>query len=298
MFNIFTMVAVLSFMAFGQETGNNAAFDVASVKPATEPVPGALSNMRGGPGTSEPEKITYTKVPLLWVLLKAYGVKDYQVITPEWLHRELYDIIATMPPGTTLENFSLMLQNLLKERFQLTLHHEARQFAVYQLVVDKGGPKIRQSGDVAGEQPASKNTTPNRPDEVAYPQLPPGNGPVSKGSRRNNRYRLSARMITIAQLCGILENQTGRPVVDRTGLPGGFDFKLDFSIVGLGGGMNSAIAAEAAARQAQGLDPLPDDGGPSLFAAVQQQLGLKLESTKAALDVLVIDYANKLPTAN
>jgi uncharacterized protein (TIGR03435 family) len=214
-------------------------------------------------------------------------VKDYQVVAPEWIHQNHYDISATMPPGTTVENFKLMLQNLLKDRFQLTLHHEARQFAVYRLIVDKGGPKFSQSGE-----------SNDRPVDGAFPPLPPGNEPASKGVRRNNRYRFSARRTPISQLCGLLEFQSGRPVVDGTGLLGEYDFKLDFSILGLSGGMNSSITAAAEARLKQGLDPLPDDGGPTLFAAVQQQLGLKLESTKAPLDVLVIDHANKVPTEN
>jgi uncharacterized protein (TIGR03435 family) len=237
-------------------------------------------------------------VPLLWVLLKAYGVKDYQIEAPEWVHQEHYNIVAKIPPGTSQENFERMLQGLLKERFQMAHHHETRRFAVYQLISDKAGPKIKRSEDQPTATPEAVERISKTPDDDAFPRLPPGTGPVSKSTVRNERCRFSARMTTMAGLSGFLEYQIGRPVIDRTGLTGGFDFKLDFSTIGLGGGMNGVRAAAASARVAEGLPPLPDDGGPLLFAAVQQQLGLKLESTKAPLDVIVVDHASKVPTAN
>jgi uncharacterized protein (TIGR03435 family) len=89
----------------------------------------------------------------------------------------------------------------------------------------------------------------------------------------------------------MLERDTGRPVVDKTGLTGKYDFKLDYSIEDLGGQRWVALAARVGADA-------PNDSGPSLFAAVQRQLGLKLEDRKAPYDVIVIDHVEKVPTGN
>jgi uncharacterized protein (TIGR03435 family) len=103
------------------------AFEVASVKQAAPSNGPVRSSMRGGPGTSDPGRITYTNVTLMSVLLRAYEVKSYQASGPDWLSSERYDIAAEIPPGATKEQFNLMLQRLLADRVHLALHHETKQ---------------------------------------------------------------------------------------------------------------------------------------------------------------------------
>src|SRR5271157_3691397 len=142
-----------SCAAFAQTAENSPTFEVASVKPAA-PIVGnrIMVGMRGGPGTPDPGQITYNNVTLKNVLTNAYGVKSFQISGPSWLDSERYDIVAKLPRGATKEQFMVMLQNLLAERFKLTLHREKRDLPMYALVVGKNGPKMKESV----EEPAPK----------------------------------------------------------------------------------------------------------------------------------------------
>ena len=134
--------------AFAQSTGNPPSFEVASVKPAAPMTDGRIRVMtRGGPGTPDPGQITYSNVSIKNVMTTAYNVKGYQISGPDWLDSLRFDITAKVPPGTTKEQFQLMLQNLLAERFKLTLHHQSKDLPIYALVVAKGGPKLKESVD-------------------------------------------------------------------------------------------------------------------------------------------------------
>src|SRR6185436_8412132 len=115
-------------------------FDAASVKAGSpEFVPGVSVSMRGGPGTSDPGRITYSWMNLKFLLTRAWDVRTDQITGPAWLsdpgNRDTYTITATMPPDTTKEQFQRMLQSLLIERFRIKLHHETRDFPGYELTV-------------------------------------------------------------------------------------------------------------------------------------------------------------------
>ena len=147
------------------------------------------------------------------------------------------------------------LQSLLAERFKLSLHRETREQPLYALVVGKSGTKFQRA-----------------------------NG--NFGGLRIGRTQLTGSGATLEMLTTALANQLGRPVLDRTGLEGTFDFKLEW-------------AAQAGASPLPGGDALPpaDANGPSIFTALQEQLGLKLESTKGSVEVLVIDHVER-PSEN
>ena len=130
----------------GQTADRYPAFAVASVKPAPPVVDGTDYSMHGGPGTDDPGQITYPHTWLARMLTVAYGVAFDQISgLPDWSATQAYSIVAKIPPNTTKDQFNLMLQNLLAERFHLTLHHETREFQVYTLLVAKGGPKVKPS---------------------------------------------------------------------------------------------------------------------------------------------------------
>ena len=103
--------------------------------------------MRGGPGSPDPGQITYSNVSLKNGSDDAYEVKGYQITGPKWLDSERFDIVAKIPKGATKEQFQMMLQNLLAERFKLTLHRETKELPIYALVVGKGGPKMKETVD-------------------------------------------------------------------------------------------------------------------------------------------------------
>jgi uncharacterized protein (TIGR03435 family) len=134
-------VALLTVGVFCQ------SFEVASVKVSRST--GGRITMSGGPGTSDPGRISYTNITLRRVLLASYDVKSYQLIGPDWLDIARFDIAAKIPEGATKEELQAMLRELLASRFKMTTHRESKELSVYTLLVAKNGPKIKpQAPDV------------------------------------------------------------------------------------------------------------------------------------------------------
>lgn len=266
--------------AIGQAV-DGPRFEAASVKRAASPPVGAgvRDEAQGGPGTTDPGLVVYKNLRLKDLLLTAYGVKDYQVDGPDWLDSERYDVVAKVAPGANTDEFAVMLRNLLMERFKLALHHESKQLPLYDLVVAKNGPKLKVWSGVANSEPAREGPPTLGTD--GFPQVQPGHFAMIVVNGRN---RLSASKLPIARLVTVLASQLGRPVVDKTGLAGEYNYTLEFSPEGLGRGVSAATPEE------------PDVA--SLVTAIQEQLGLKLEQAKGPVDVLVIDHAQKIPIEN
>src|ERR1039458_7079844 len=267
--------------------------------------------------------------------MSAYAVKGYQINGPKWLDSERFDIVAKIPKGATKEQFQLMLQNLLAERFKLTLHHETKELPMYALVVGKGGHKLKESVEddaaagaapqggaagVGGSSASAVPTPPPPPPGAGYdgapvmgrmkvgadgmPQLPANMGKNNMMvMMMNGCMRLVAKHRPITALLEMLSGQLGFPVVDATGLKANSDFTLDFSPDGMNGPMGMMPPPPPPMHDGApgGGGPMagsPDVGGPTIFAAVQEQLGLKLEQKKGPVDLLVIDRLEKAPTEN
>src|SRR4051794_7397141 len=144
-------------------------FEVASVKPAPLPTDNRIRiGMSGGPGTPDPGRINFEFVNLRMVLAKAYAVKSYQISGPATLDSERFNITAKVPAGTSKEDFLVMLQNLVADRFRMTLHRERKELPAYALVVAKSGVKMK----VAAEGDPGQDT--------GLPPVPPGRMPVGK----------------------------------------------------------------------------------------------------------------------
>jgi uncharacterized protein (TIGR03435 family) len=255
------------------QTPEPLAFEVASVKPSKSE--GGRFTMNGGPGTNDPNRITYTNVPLRRVLLNAYDFRNYQILGPDWLNTLRFDITAILPEGATKEQFQSMLRNLLATRFQMTAHGESREIPTYALVVAKGGLKITPAA-------APSAST----DELAVIRSQEGRdgfpvlsirAPGVVIETRNGSARITGHEVRMVQLADTLTTQAGRPVIDTTGLDGIYSFELYFTPEGA----NSGESPE-----------------PSIFGAVEQQLGLKLEARKGRIEFLVIDHIEKTPTEN
>ena len=318
--------------ALAQSPEGAPAFEVASVKPAAPPGAGPFRfGMNGGPGTADPGQWTGKSVTLKNVLMTAYGVKQYQISGPSWLDSERFDIAAKIPKGATREQFILMLQNLLAERFKLTLHREKKDLPMYALVVGKNGPKMKESLKESAVVPgAGDSAAPSAPapgrglgeagmvsvsppggrggmamGSDGFPKLPPGAG---RGGNlmmfMNGRFRMTASQQSMAGLTGMLGNLLDRPVLDMTGLTAKYDFTLEFAPEE-GQRMMGPMAMlppPPPPPPGAGAAPIPSapdsQSGPSLFTALQEQLGLKLESKKGPVDLLVIDHLEKTPTEN
>lgn len=272
---------------------NDIKFEVASVRRSTESTSTpANSGWRGGPGTPDPERFTVTNLPLMNLLLKAYGIQRYQISGPDWLGSTRFHLEAKVAPGTTEAQLNVMIQNLLAERFNLTFHHETKEMAVYALTVASKGPKL-QDADMnvppsSVREPGSPPPTIGEPDSVGFPQIPSGR-PIMLGRMTNGIMRWTGKVQSLANLAAFLGGELERPVLDKTGLNGRYDFTLAYSRDGL------RPMGPAAAPGAPSADP---SGGPSLFKAVQEQLGLRLDPKKDGVDILVLDHIDKVPTEN
>jgi uncharacterized protein (TIGR03435 family) len=298
-------VVFASAIAFGQATVN-LTFEVASVKPAAPPAAGGpmFFGGRGGPGTPDPGQITWTNATLKTLLTIAYDVKNYQVNGPGWLDTERYDIIAKVPEGATKEQVNVMWQNLLKERFGMVLHHESKEFQVSELVVAKGGSKLKETAlDPNAPPPPPPTGPPQGPPKLDKNGFPEMNGPglmmLFQRGPTGPVGHLVARAQPISGLTTMLGNQLNRPVVDKTGLTGKYDFNLEYTpdLSALPGPPPPpGFAGPGAAPGAPSTEA--SEPGSNLAAAIEQQLGLRLVSNKAKLDVVVVDKAEKTPTDN
>jgi uncharacterized protein (TIGR03435 family) len=262
----------------------NPKFDVASIKP----------NKSGGPGPmvgfdARSDRFSATNISLKDLIHFAYGVQDYQIAGgPPWLNFQRYDIEAKGPGPLEngLRNMSedqrrldferrkLMLQSLLAERFKFTVHKESKEAPIYALVVAKNGPKLKEA----------------TAEEFAPPdlrELPKLDSPEWKGKFRGQGIRMgrgeaTGQAVKLSVLAEMLSTSLGRTVFDKTRLNAAYDFDLKWT---------------PDENQGPGLggpgDAPSDPTGPSIFTAIEEQLGLKLEPQKGAVEVLVIDHAEK-----
>lgn len=235
------------------------AFEVATIKPVDhDPKAGRYITMQGNNRFVEKE---YT---LKLLIAAAYNLNSKEISGgPGWVESDHYDILAVTPGDIrpTHDEQMSMLRNLLADRFKLTFHREQKEFSIYQLEVAKGGSKLKPS-TASPDDPAQLIST-------VYAQ----------------RIVLPARNATMADLASLMQRaMLDRPVVDKTGLTGRYDFDLEWAPdeTQFGGEVPTAPA---------------DSQIAPLFLAIQQQLGLKLEATRGPVEALVIDSADR-PSAN
>ena len=303
-FAIILMMAAGLASAQSRNATETLKFDAASVKPASPTA--APSRFTGGPGTPDPGRITWENVDLRRLLVRAYGIETDQISGPAWIDSEKYSITATIPPGTTPDQFQIMLQNLLKERFRLVLHHDVKEFTVYELTVAKGGPKLTAAAASNPNDPGrtgpSTDITPASMEldregcPVVRPGIQSGSGKWGPGISCSRFVKQSlpdlvkSLDIFVAAEEGLMfDPTTAVHVIDKTGLTGEYDFTLKFHF------MPKFPGQVATAGQAS--DPVGDDG-PTIFIAIEQQLGLKLQKVKQTLDRIVIDRADRIPAVN
>ncbi len=246
------------------------SFEVASVKPNTSGVEGEKHSF---PPFSR--GFTATSTNLKTLIQLAWKVNDSRLLGgPGWIESARYDIAAIPAEGNVaLDQSRLMLQTLLEDRFKLIVRREIKEMPVYALVSATGGLKRLVSEEENCVCVQSR-----------FAGIAPGAGSSSTRSVRGNAPRatnlLAGAKISIAEFVDALGNILDRPVVDRTGFTGTFSFRLDFS-----------------APVATVVDGGNPDNRPSIFTALPEQLGLKLESAKGPVEVLVIDHVEK-PDAN
>lgn len=251
-------VGLLAATAWAQQ------FDVASVK-RSDQCPLSRS--------FDPGSVTLNGVPLKIVLMTAFDVKIEQIEGPSWLDTDCFDISARIPQGVSQNQLPTMLRALLTERFKLAVHTEDRPKTGYALVVDKAGPKLKQDD----------------PNTNFMGKAPAGSAMLGMGSQG----KIKGVMGT-ASLARLLSNRGYGPIEDATGLTGKYD--IDLSWTPDPAFESRAPGATASATMPPGAEiPAP---GATLFTALQEQLGLKLERRSVLVQFVVIDHIERTPTSN
>jgi uncharacterized protein (TIGR03435 family) len=263
-------------LSHAQTPAQKPVFEVASIKASVDNRPPSFQAQPGGR--------FLVSGPLKLMLALAYSLRDYQISGgPGWVATDRWDLQAKAPedsipaglaspgPATPNHPLLLMLQSLLEERFQLKMHREMREEPVYELTVAKNGSKMKLSSDQSS------------PEILAAPTAA---DPLPRGRMTIRGTTLQGNAIAMTGLISILADITKRPITNKTGLTGLYDFKLEWSL-------DTALAVGPNGQP----DAPPNAPGPSFTTALQEQLGLRLESSRRPVEVLVIDSVSK-PTEN
>ena len=259
----------------------NQGFEVVSVRRTEIPTSGREGPMllpTGNIGRSGTHRMAYNGAELRSLISDALGVRF--VIGPAWLDKERYDInVANISDGVTKEQLNVMMGKLLSDRFHLRFHIESRVVPIYALRVGKNGPKFKDTAPRADDPKAH----PYGFDAQGFP-IPPANHHGTLVHGNAGEMFVTAQDVSMAGLVNLIDDRPvgaglGRPIIDETGLTGRYDFKIHYERPRTGTGVAS-------------------DPAPSIFAAVEEQLGLKLESSTAPFDHLIIDSIDREPREN
>ncbi len=235
-----------AFSAWGQAP---AGFTAASIRPSAAEV----AFEHDGAIQTTPESVTMRDVLLTSCMEWAWGIQENQIVGPEWIQNNRYDIVARTEQPISIDQLKLMMQALLRERFGLEFHHEQKELTAYEMTVAKGGSRMKEAA------------------------------PEEKPSRENTAISTIAKAMTMRQFADFISQPLRMPVVDHTGLAGRYDFVLDFTAY-LPTGEKTMTTSF-------------DNNNGIILAAIQGELGLKLESHKLSVETYVIDHVEK-PSAN
>jgi uncharacterized protein (TIGR03435 family) len=223
-----------------QSDTTSPRFEVASIKLNT-------SNETGSSNDLGAAEVTFRNYVLRGIMDTAFRISDQNLVAPDWMSGERFDISGKVPPGSNLEQRRQMLQALLAERFGLVVHREQKLRPGFALVIAKHGLKMQPVENTGGH----------------INDFPPG--------------RIHMERAELAHVADSLGGILRQPVVDGTATGGVYSFTVTYS---------------------PGLGESKTGDGPSIFTALEEQLGLKLEPRKIPVDVLVVDHCAKMPTEN
>jgi uncharacterized protein (TIGR03435 family) len=272
----FAIPAFVQGPILGAQTPANQTFEVASVKPNKTGDGRIMFGLQPG------GRFNATNVTLRMLLRQAFNVQEFQITGgPDWMASDRFDVVAKAPEGEfTADLMRPMLRSLLAERFKLVVHNETREMAIYALV------KARDDGKLG------PNLSPAAIDCAAVmrgrrggpPPTPPQPGQKLECGFMIGPGRMNAGGMPLSNLAQTLSPQVGRIVLDKTELTGNYDLELTYSLEGLG-----SVFPGGGPPLINGAPAPIDPNQPNLFTALQEQLGLKLDSQRGPVDVVVID---------
>jgi uncharacterized protein (TIGR03435 family) len=275
--------AITAIVLTAPAQSSRLQFEVASIKPN-------LSLQPGGGGGPRGDRFAMRNANVAGLIQYAFRPTGGQLFSqqiiggPEWIRTDRYDIEAKMSgsvPSVTSEQIRAMVQSLLEDRYQMKWHRETHELPVYDLVVAKGGVKMRRSAD---QSPIHSNQA-----DLIFDSLAARATPLPRGAIRlaagSDRSALVGNAVPVSSIVTLLQGQADRIVFEKTGITGLFDFDIEYS--------NEVAAPRAANDESSSQASQP---APSLFTALRE-LGLRLEPSKAPLPVIVIDSLQH-PTEN
>jgi uncharacterized protein (TIGR03435 family) len=277
---LLTILAITSACTLLGQTTSAVRFEVASIKPNSEGGADTAGNgiVRALPGG----RLTAQKALLRYIIQTAYQVRPFQIVGgPDWIGSAHYDIEAKAEEDVPAQQLPLMLQSLLADRFKLQIRREIREMPVYDLLPAKSGVKLPAPKDGGCLEP-NPNGPPMPPPTGAAGLPTPLCGTVMGAGGPNGMHLIGGRA-SIADLTRILTNMLGRTVVDKTGYTGKFDVNIEFSFDQALAGMPLPL----------GTSLVTDSTNPSIFTALQERLGLRLDSAKGPVEVIVIEHIEK-----
>jgi uncharacterized protein (TIGR03435 family) len=283
-------LAISSQVQPKQGAGTLRQFEVASVKPNNSDRPGSLGPIPRVQG----DRFLAGNTSLAYLIKGAFQLHDSQLIgAPDWIYSERWDIEARADVSEKISRDQMltMLQRLLIDRFRLRMHREMRQVAVYELVMGSSGHKLQPVSDSRNPAVALTFLLPPGIPGPPPPPVPGGSAPqerVAPGS-------IIVPALSMSALADLLSFQMDRPVIDRTRLSGNFKVNLTWMPnmrPPLNIGIGPRVVAAPTPQQPDNPAQLADSGS-SIFTAAQEQLGLKLESSRATVEVMVIDSVTR-----
>ena len=313
-----TILALICFNGYGQTLdAARLEFEVASIK-AAPPVEffHSADSGTGGPGSADPSTFRCVNCTLSSLILKAFSLQAYQFPGRQSLPGDAFVITAKIPEGATQAQFPVMLQNFLKNRFGLAYHFDQKEMQGYLLSLARNGPKLDPAKQATPAVESGARAAQGAADSQHAGGTHGAGGWAGSADRPGltffnggARYRGDGQ--TVAAFAQLLANQLGKPVDDQTGLTGRYDIRLNWTgdtahsgnhpdgaagINGFAGhdhgGQNRGTGNNSAATS-------DDAMGPTLFDALQSQLGLKLVAApKSAARIFVVDHVEKTPTEN
>jgi len=276
-------------LAFSQATPQ---FEVASIKPSAE-----NQNYTVNIGIHiDGQQFSCSYYSITDYVRMAYNAKQYQIVAPDWMASQRFDIKARIPAGvgSGREQLQEMVKALLIERFHLKVHKDSKEFPVYALEIAKGGSKLKETPVEKGAEAApAAATNISASGSAQGVNLDYGNG--SYFSFKDDK--IEAGKLDMKRFAEIMSRFTDKPVIDMTGLPGNYDFELKISEEDHRAMQIRAAISAGVQLPPQAMKLLEFSSGDSVASALQA-LGLKLESRKAPLETIVIDSADKIPTDN
>jgi uncharacterized protein (TIGR03435 family) len=299
------LLALAGFAAFVQAQSKPDAapeFEVASIRTSAPISQGVTVGVH-----IDGAQVSCLQLSLRDYIAAAYKVKDYQIQGPDWMASARFDIVAKLASGAKQDQVPGMIGALLADRFQMKMHHESKEFPVYGLVVGKSGMKLKPSppDSPADSAEAGDKSTVNvgAKSDNAGTFIDMGKGSyLLIGSNR-----IEAKKVTMAALATVLARFTDRPVVDMTGsglssaqdkpAQDKYDFTLEFSPEDFRAMMIRAAVTAGVVMPPETLKLLDAASGDTMLTALDT-IGLKLESRRAPLDVLVIDHMERSPSEN